>query len=76
MEQGKLISTDTTDMVVKEISVNGYPAELYLSQNPAQSSCIIWLDDTTGISFCMDAFTDESVLLHMAESVNLSEDTK
>jgi hypothetical protein len=76
MEQGTLISIDTTDMVVEEVSVNGFPGEVYLSQNPTQSNCIIWMDTENDICFCIDSHLDKSALLHMAESIILSNQTK
>lgn len=76
MEQGALISIDTTDMVVEEVSVNGSSGEVYLSQNLDQSNCIIWMDTKNNICFCIDSYLDKSALLHIAESVILSKNTK
>ena len=76
MEQGTLISIDTTDMVVEEVSVNGSSGEVYISQNPDQSNCIIWMDTKNNICLCIDSYMDESALLHIAKSIILSEDTK
>jgi len=76
MEQGTLISIDTTDMVIEEVSVNGSSGEVYLSLNPDQSNCIIWMDTKNNICFCIDSYMDKSALLHIAESIILSKDTK
>lgn len=76
MSQGNASIVFLNDMTSKEVTVGNCPGQLYLSQDPAQSSWIIWTDEEAGLLFSIDAFAEESVLLHMAESVSLVETTK
>lgn len=71
MQQGSALWIDTENMTVHDISVNRCPGQVFLSSDPKQGSAIVWMDEDTGIQFLIDAFADESVLLHMAESVSL-----
>lgn len=64
------------NIIEKEVMVGDCPGQLYLSQDPNQSSGVTWTDEEAGILFSIDAFAEESVLLHMAESVSLVKPTK
>ena len=76
MQQGSAMVVDTENMVVSDITVNGCPGQLYLSQDPTVSSAVVWADQGAGIQFTIDGFFDGADLLHMAESVSLSDFTK
>lgn len=74
--QGDAMSVLLEDMIVKEVLVNDSPGQLYLSTDPKQSNVVIWTNEKDGLLFSIDAFAEESVLLHMAESVSLVETPK
>ncbi len=74
--QGYVSAILLDDIIEKEVMVGDCPGQLYLSQDPNQSSGVTWTDEEAGILFSIDAFAEESVLLHMAESVSLLETTK
>lgn len=71
MVDGSAFWISTENMLVRDITVNGCPGQVFLSSDPKQGSAILWIDESTKIQFFIDAFADESVLLHMAESVYL-----
>ena len=74
--QGYASTVLLDDMVIKEVSIGDCPGKLYLSQDPAQSNMVTWTDEESSLLFSIDAFAEESVLLHMAESVSLVKTTK
>ena len=76
MTKGYASTVLLDDMVIKEVSIGNCPGKLYLSQDPAQSNMVTWTDEENSLLFSIDAFAEESVLLHMAESVSLVETTK
>ena len=76
MPQGSAQGIFLDDITIKEVSIGDCSGKLYLSQNPAQSNMLIWTDEKNGLLFSIDAFAEESVLLHMAESVSLVKSTK
>ena len=71
MEFGSTLWISTSNMEVRDITVNGHPGQLYLSLDPTESSAILWMDEATNLQFLIDSFTGESSLLHMAESISL-----
>lgn len=71
MEKGTAFVVDTENMSVREVVVNGCLGQLFLSSDPKQGSCVVWLNESENFQFFLNAFTDESALLHMAESVSL-----
>lgn len=76
MHQGSASDFVTDDMVVSDITVNGYIGQLFLSQIPEQTNAVTWADTDKNIQFTVDGFADEAGLLHMAESVYLVKSTK
>ena len=71
MTEGKALGVETENMEISNITVNGCDGQLFLSLDPAVSSAIVWMDEDANIQFFIDAYEDDSVLLHMAESVCL-----
>ena len=53
--------------------VNGMVGDLYLSQDPEITHCLIWFDEEHQITFNLTSYMDSEVILHIAESVNLSD---
>lgn len=76
MIQGSAHKILLNDMLEKEVTIGDCLGRLYLSQNPDQSNVVTWTDEENGLLFSIDAFAEESVLLHMAESVSLVETPK
>ena len=76
IQQGSVADFVTDGMVVSDITVNGFPGQLFLSKIPEQTSAITWIDTDRNIKFTVDGFSDEAGLLHMAESVFLIKSTK
>lgn len=76
MTQGSAHRVLLDDMIEKEVTVGDCSGLLYLSQDPDQSNGLLWMDEEAGLLFSIDAFAEESVLLHMAESVSLVKPTK
>lgn len=69
-----------TIMVINEtahsmipVDINGMAGDLYLSQDPEITHCLIWFDEEHQITFNLTSYMDSEVILHIAESVNLSD---
>lgn len=69
IQQGAASDFVTDGMVVSDITVNGCPGQLFLSQTPEQTSTVTWIDMDKNIQFTVDGFLDKTDLLHLAESV-------
>ena len=76
MEDGSAFWVDTEQMEVRDVWVNACPGQVFLSSDPKQGNAILWIDEGTNIQFFIDAFVEESVLLHIAESVSLAKTAK
>ena len=76
MVDGSAFWISTENMLVRDTAVNDYPGQVFLSSDPKQGSAILWVNEDTNIQFFIDAFAEESVLLHMAESVSLAKTAK
>ena len=53
----------------KRVSVNGMPADLYVSYEEDANNTIVWTDTETGARITVTAFVDEDALLDLAERV-------
>ena len=53
------------------VLINGNPGELYGSLSDNEQSNLIWMNNEAGIAFTIGAIMDESVILHISESVIL-----
>lgn len=53
----------------REVEVNGFRAELYLAKDDSSAGDLIWIDENTGIVFCVSAPGGEEVLLKIAENI-------
>lgn len=76
MVQGAATEISTEDVTISEIEVNGCPGQLYHSLDENMSSTIVWIDEKSNLKFMLDGFFSDLELLHMAESVSLSNVTK
>lgn len=52
-----------------KITVNGYEADLYLSNNPDSSHAIIWIDTKQNIAFLISGFFGSDTLINLAENI-------
>lgn len=60
----------TEDAVCYEVTVNGYPAEYWVSADPEISSCVTWEDNNKRV-FYVSGFLDQAELIKVAESVEI-----
>lgn len=59
---------DATHAVIKETTVNGYPAEILLADNITTASVIAWTDEQDS-AFYVSGFLSESELIKIAENI-------
>lgn len=71
MKSGSALWIDTEDMEVHDTMINGCPGQVFISLDQTQSNVIVWRNEQENLQFFMDAFINESALLHMAESISL-----
>ena len=64
---GSYLFMSTEGMEIRETTVNGHPAELYIAQKPEDSSGIVWT--TAETVFTISGHLTENELIRMAESV-------
>lgn len=56
-----------------ELQVHGSPAHFYQSLDSGQTNNLIWFNKDETIMFSLEGFLEQSVMLHIAESVNLED---
>ena len=61
---------------LETIKVNNLFGELYIPADEEEQSNLIWMDDDTGVYYEISARLEASVMLHIAETVNLVIPTK
>ena len=71
MATGSAFVVDMENTTVQNITVNGYPGQIFISMETEQTNGIAWVDEGENIQFYIDAPVEDSVLMHMAESVSL-----
>jgi len=76
MQQGSALDILTEGVEVRDITVNGLEGQIFLSLDPKNDNTLTWIDPSVNLQFTVDAFLDESDILHIAESVALKESTK
>lgn len=76
MQQGSALDILTEGVEVRDITVNGFDGQIFLSLDPKNDNTLTWIDPSANLQFTVDAFLDESAILHIAESVALEESTK
>ena len=54
---------------VENVSVHNHSGELYLSDDPARSNSLIWLDKESQVIFYLSGFFDKEELIQIGESV-------
>lgn len=60
---------------VEHCTINGIEGEYYPSSNSGTSN-LIWVGTEQGILFAIDSTLEKPVILHIAESVSLTDSTK
>lgn len=77
MRQGSALALATENADIVPITVNGLSGDLYLSKDPEHiSNSIVWISTELNICFDINGFHNATDILHIAESVSLSETTK
>ena len=61
---------------VQSVEINGMLGELYVSDDPAVSNVLVWIDDSNKIVITIDSSLSPDVILHIAESIKLGRSTK
>ena len=67
---------DGTSTKSKAVSVQGDPGYYYPSAGPGSTNDLIWTDESSGLVFILSAYLPEHDILHIAESVELSDTPK
>lgn len=70
------IMADAKNYTHKTVDINGIRADFYETAFPHETNNLIWIDEKTGIVFKFNGFLDETVMVHIAESVILTDFTK
>ncbi len=73
MQEGSgtiMVINDTAHSIIL-VDINGMVGDLYLSQDPEITHCLIWFDEEQQVTFNITSYMDSNVILHIAESVNL-----
>jgi len=77
MQEGSALYVVNSDKAMAiDVEVNGIPGEFYLYDDPEVSNALVWLNKDTGMAFSISGRLSKSDMLHMAESVYLTESTK
>lgn len=64
---------DESQYECTEVQVNGSPAHLYQPIDSSQTNNLIWFNEDETITFFLEGPLEPSVILHIAESVNLED---
>ncbi len=67
---------DEAGYLHKTVNINGIQADFYLALNPDETNDLVWFDEDTNIVFSLNGSPEESVMVHIAESVLLTDPTK
>ena len=76
MQDGTVVSVDTTGAEAMNVTVNGMEGFLFLSSAEGEDNTLTWVDTERDVQLTLHATLGEDDLLHIAESVELAEMTK
>lgn len=76
MTDGSLTSLETDGAAAAAVTVNGHEGLFFCSEYPGADSTLSWIDTNQNLHFTISAAMEQKDMLHMAESVSLSEMTK
>ncbi|NLU23620.1 MAG: DUF4367 domain-containing protein [Clostridiales bacterium] len=65
-----------TDVSGEPVTVNGFSGYYYPVEEPDETNELIWIDDGRHIVFLLSSYREKSVMVHMAESIQLVSPTK
>lgn len=68
-KEGSSLFVDTVEYEQYDVTVNSYPAKVYMSLSPDETNAIIWIDTSTDTLFYISAPFEQAELLKMAENV-------
>lgn len=72
---GTIMALNETEHSITPVDINGMDGDLYLSKDPEITHSLIWFDEDQQITFNITSYMDSDVILHIAESVKLSNTT-
>ena len=73
MGDARTIIVDEESGENRAVSVQGNPGYYYPSAGPGSTNDLIWTDESSGLVFILSAYLPEHDILHIAESVELSD---
>lgn len=71
MDEGIAMGLLISDVECYDVTVNGFPGTLYISEADAQSNHISWIVEENGVHFIIEAHLSAEDLLYIAESVKI-----
>ena len=72
---GTIMVLNETEHSITPVDINGMDGDLYLSKDPETTHSLIWFDEEQQITLNITSHMDSDVILHIAESVKLSNST-
>lgn len=76
MTDGSLTSIETDGEAAVAVTVNRHEGLFFSSEDPEADSTLSWIDTNQNLHFTISAVMGQEDMLHMAESISLSEMTK
>ena len=76
MADGVMTSIETGGAATVAVTVNGHEGLFFCSEDSEADSTLSWIDTDQNLHFTINAAMEQDDILHMAESVSLSEMTK
>ena len=76
MTDDAMTSIETDGAATVAVTVNGHEGLFFCSENSEADSTLSWIDTDQNLHFTINAAMEQDDILHMAESVSLSEMTK
>ena len=65
------IFLQNSDYTIKEVKIGNNSGDLCISSRKDETHALIWVDENTNIVFCITAYLDPDIILHIAESIYL-----
>lgn len=76
MEEGAANLIVTDGFQTEDVLVNGHEGTLFMPDDPQNMSTLTWIDPEENIQFTLNGSLSKNDILHIAESVSLTESTK
>ncbi len=71
ISENQKIFIESTAFEHKEIFINNYLADIYIPTDKSESTLCRWIDENIGIVYSINSVLEETIILHIAESVHL-----